>query len=294
MQYLWIFIIIFFILGSMIQFYFTRRLIQPLKLLINSMKSLKKGNAIEPILVKSDGEMDKLIHHFNELIEQMRSNEFRRHKLLSDLSHEFRTPLTNLDGYLKALEKGVIKGDSQLFHSLRQESNRLIYMLKQLDSIDQFEYIQHQNFIIKQEIDIQEVMEQVVRMFSWSMKSKNIRYESDIASQQVHIDPNGIIQVVSNLLENAIRYYEGNRPIKISGKRENNYYMISVGGPGQFISSQEQLFIFERDYRTNTNNVGDGKGLGLAISKEIINQHGGGINLTTDGSYHIFSFTIPI
>lgn len=294
LQYLWIFIILFFILGSLIQYYCTRRLLKPLKQMINSMESLKKGNAVEPIVVTSNGEMGQLILHVNELLEQLRYNDVKRHKLVSDLSHEFRTPLTNLDGYLKALQTGVIKADSQLFRSLQQESNRLIYMLKQFDSIDEYEYIQHQKFIQKQEVDIENVLAQVLRMFNWSMRNKDIRYESYIAPQQVHIEPNGIIQVVSNLLENAIRYYKGTEPIKISGKRENKYYIISIEGPGQYISDQERQLLFERDYRSTTNNEGNGKGLGLAISKEIITQHGGTINLSTDGHSHIFSFTIPV
>lgn len=293
LQYLWILVGVFIVLAIVIQYYFTRKLMKPLTVLIESMKSLKQGHKVQNIQFQSDGEMEELIYHFNELVDQLECNKIQRHKQLSDFSHEFRTPLTNLNGYLKALQSGIITGDKELFHALQQESNRLITMLEQLKAIEEFEYVQHQKFVQKQVIQISEIINQVVHMFSWSMKGKNIDIRTDIDQQLIRIDPNGITQVMSNLIDNAIRYYTGYKPIVITGKKVNESYCISVSGEGQFISKEERESIFERFYRTESTNNTIGKGLGLAISKEILAQHKGKIQLTSDGYHHTFIVTIP-
>jgi len=294
LQYLWIFVGIFIVLAIVSQYYFTRKLMKPLTVLIESMKSLKQGHKVQNIEFHSDGEMEELIYHFNELVNQLECNKIHRHKQLSDFSHEFRTPLTNLNGYLKALQRGVITGNQELFHALQRESNRLIIMLEQLKSIEELEYVQHQKFFQKQEIQITEIINQVVQMFSWTMKGKNIDFTLNIDQQYLRIDPNGITQVISNLIDNAIRYYDGIKPIQIIGKGKNDSYCISISGEGQFISKEEQDYIFNRFYRTESTNKTIGKGLGLAISKEIVEQHDGNIHLNSDGYNHTFIVTLPI
>jgi len=294
LQYLWIFVGIFIVLAIVIQYYFTRKLMKPLTELIESMKSLKQGHKVQNIQFQSDGEMEELIYHFNELVNQLECNKIQRHKQLTDFSHEFRTPLTNLNGYLKALQSGVITGDQELFHALQRESNRLISMLEQLKSIEEFEYVQNQKFVQKQEVQITEIINQVVKMFTWTLKGKNIDFTSDIDEQSIQINPTGMTQVISNLIDNAIRYYDGIYPIQITGKRKDESYCISVSGQGQFISKNEQDFIFERFYRTESTNKTIGKGLGLAISKEIVEQHDGNIRIMSDGYNHTFIVTIPI
>lgn len=293
-QYLWIFVGIFIVLAMVIQYYYTRKLMKPLTILIESMKSLKQGRKVQNIQFQSDGEIEELIYHFNELVNQLECNKIQRHKQLSDFSHEFRTPLTNLNGYLKALHSGVITGDKELFHALQQESNRLIIMLEQLKSMEEFEYVQHQKFFQKQEVQMTEIINQVVQMFSWTMKGKNIEIILDIEQQTVLLDPNGITQVISNLMDNAIRYYDGVKPIRITGKRSDKFYCISICGQGQLISKKDQEFIFERFFRTESTGKTIGKGLGLAISKEIAEQHNGNIRLISDGNNHTFIVTIPI
>lgn len=294
LQYLWIFAGVIIVLAIAIQYYFTRKLMKPLTILIESMKYLKEGRKVQNIQFQTDGEMEELIYHFNELVNQLECNKILRHKQLSDFSHEFRTPLTNLNGYLKALQSGIIPADQELFHALQQESNRLITMLEQLKSMEEFEYIQQQTFFQKQEIQIAEIIDQVVQMFNWNMRRKNIAYTLDIEQQFIQIDSNAMTQVISNLLDNAIRYYEGVKPIHIKGKRKDKFYCISINGQGQFIPEKEREIIFERFYRTKSSNKTMGKGLGLAISREIVEQHKGNIRLISDGFHHTFIVTIPI
>jgi len=132
-------------------------------------------------------------------------------------------------------------------------------------------------------------------LFNWILEQKNIELVMDVESNVVDIDATSISQVMSNLLDNAIRYYEGTDPITIKGEKLSKAYKVSITGPGRSIIKVERKRIFERLYRTESSKsqAKGGTGLGLAISKEIIERHHGEISLHSDGSTHTFWFTLP-
>jgi len=297
LQYLWIFSIPTIIIGSIIHFYLTRKLIRPLKELIESTKHMKKGHYNEVIRVKSDGEMGELVTHFNELIEQLRNNQTQRQKIVSDLSHEFRTPLSNLNGYLNALSNGVIEGNKELFQSLQGESKRLTHMVEQLEQLKELDYVSKQTFMEKEVVDMCLLIAQSVEMFHWRLSEKGIEIEIQAEPGMVNSYNGAIPQVLGNLIDNAIRYYEGNSPIKIEGEISNSEYLVSVSGYGKSISELENDDVFDRFYRVDPSRNRDtgGTGLGLAISKEIIEHHNGEMGLNTiNNNHHTFWFTLPL
>ncbi|WP_102344944.1 sensor histidine kinase [Bacillus sp. Marseille-P3661] len=295
-QYLWIFSILAILIGSVIHFYITRKLIQPLKVLIESAKDMKQGRYPDPIELNSEGEMGLFIRHFNELVLQLKNNQQHRQKLVSDLSHEFRTPLSNLNGYLNALKDGVIVGDSSLYESLYEESKRLTHMIEQLELLKEWDYLTTQTFTAKGEEDIKFIVLQTVEMFRWEMTKKGISVDLQVDSGHMNVNGDGISQVISNLVHNAIRYYEGSDSIRIVGKKADSDYWLGVSGPGQMIPAADRDRIFDRFYRVDPSRTRDtgGTGLGLAISKEIIEHHQGKIGLKSEGNYYTFWFSLPI
>ncbi|WP_241558967.1 HAMP domain-containing sensor histidine kinase [Oceanobacillus halophilus] len=295
-QYLWLLSVPTIFIGSFIHFYITKKMTQPLKDMIDSTKEMKEGQFPKRIEANSAGEIGQLIGHFNDLVQQLKDNEEHRKKLISDLSHEFRTPLTNINGYLKALENGVLEGDKELYRSLYLESKRLTSMLEQLDQLKEWDHISKQSFMQKEKTDIGVLIEQSVDMFQLLMAEKDMKASVQIEPQLVHVYVGGITQVISNLIDNAIRYYEGEGPIRIKGEVLNTEYRLSVSGPGLHIPDNERDKIFERMYRVDPSRSQEtgGRGLGLAISKEIIGHHHGNIGLESNEYYHSFWFTLPI
>ncbi|GGA72001.1 hypothetical protein GCM10008025_14790 [Ornithinibacillus halotolerans] len=296
LQYLWIFSISTIIIGSLTHFYLTKKLIRPLRELIDSTKKMKHGEYPQPITMKPDGEIGELISHFNDLVQQIEANEQHREKLVSDLSHEFRTPLSNLNGYLKALKAGVIEGDEKLYRSLYEESRRLIHLVEQMEQLKEWDYVSNQNFTQKTPSNIEKLVYQVVEMFRRKLKQANIEMVVDVASCQLIVNSAAITQVISNLLDNAIRYYEGNSPIEIRGIVDQSTYKLSITGPGKPISMEERKKIFDRFYRVDHSRSREfgGSGLGLAISKEIIERHQGRLSVTSEGNIHSFWLLLPI
>ena len=294
-QYLWIFSIIGVLVGSMLHFYLTKKLIKPIRQLINSTKQMKKGEYPKPIKVVSQDEVGELVKQYNGLIQQLEINESHRQKLVSDLSHEFRTPLANLNGYLHALESGVIEGEKKLYTSLYKEANRLTQMVEQFEQFKEWDYIKSQSIIEKQSVDIADQIDQCAAMFRWRLIKAEIPIQVDVNTHHITIHIEGVQQVLSNLLDNGIRYYQGDVGITINGKLSAGAYRISITGQGQPIPEPEQDKIFDRFYRIDNSRSRDtgGTGLGLAIAKEIVERHGGKIGVETVGNRNTFWFTLP-
>ncbi|HLQ98674.1 MAG TPA: ATP-binding protein [Candidatus Dormibacteraeota bacterium] len=295
-NYLLIFSFITIVVSSLVHFYLTKKLIHPLKELIESTKSMKQGHYPKPIETTSEDEIGELIGHFNGLAQQLINTQENREKLISDLSHEFRTPLSNLEGYLNALKSGVVEGNPRLYESLLEESKRLTKMIEQLDSLKEWNDLSLHSSIKKEDVDINVLITQAIKMFDWLLIDRGIATDIQIEHATIHAHYEGILQVISNLLDNAIYYYQGTEPITITGVKDQDVYIVSIAGPGQEIPLEHQNSIFERFYRIDPsrNRETGGTGLGLAITKEIIEQHHGKIDLNSEHNYHVFNFSLPI
>lgn len=295
-QYLWVFSISTIVIGSLIHFYLTKKLMRPLRDLIESTKRMKEGHYPTPITMNSKDEIGELTNHFNELVQQLKDNEQHRQKLVSDLSHEFRTPLSNVNGYLLALKNGVVVADTDLYQSLYEESKRLIQLVEQMEQLKEWDYVSKQTFSEKKPVDIKDLINQSVDMFRWTIKKNGIEVQVEVESSMLKVDHGAISQVLNNLIDNAIQYYEGTDPITIKGEKRLSEYCIFIKGPGRPIPYGEQKRIFERFYRVDQSRSRElgGSGLGLAISKEIIEHHKGKIGVESEEDIHVFWFTLPV
>lgn len=295
LQYLLFFSISTILIGSIIHFYLTKRLIQPLKELTLSTKKMKQGVFPKPIKIKSDGEIGEFMNHFNDLIKQLKDSEQYRKKLVSDLSHEFRTPLSNLNGYLRALQNGVIEGDQRLYQSLYNESKRLIDLVEQMEQLKEWDHVSTQKYFEKSRVYMETIVGQSIEMFRWAIDQAGINLHVDVTPSTIMVNSGAITQVISNLLDNAIRYYEGKGPITVKGIDTQSEYKLYITGPGKPISPDEQAHIFERFYRIDPSRSREfgGSGLGLAISKEIVEQHRGKIGIISEENVHTFWFSLP-
>lgn len=296
LQYLWIFSIVIIVAGGSFHFYFTKKLINPLRQLIRATKLVKKGEYPDPINIHSTDEVGVLIEQFNDLIEQLQKNEIHRQKLVSNLSHEFRTPLSNLKGYLDALRTGVIQGDEKLYTSLYDEATRMTLMIDQLEQLKEWDHIHSQVIMNKENIDIAKLVEQSVSMFKWKLTQSKIPFSVDVESKEIFTQVEGVQQIINNLIENAIQYYDGKGKITIKGQLIEKDYWLSVTGPSHSIPDAEIDDVFERFYRLDhsRNRETGGTGLGLAIAKEIVEKLEGKIGIKKIKQQNMFWFTIPI
>lgn len=290
-KYLWLFSIVSFLVSSFLQFYFTKKLVRPIRQLTSATKQMKKGQFPKKIDVQTEDEVGELVHHYNELMQQLKANERERNRYIANLSHEIRTPLANVNGYLHALKNGVIVADESLFASLYAESNRLTNMVKQLDEMKEWDYLAAQKIVQKERIAMKQLIRQSVAMFEWRLAEKGIPLILNVEEETLVIHVAGIQQVLSNLLDNAIDYYDGTDSIVITGESFESHYRVTVTGPGKHIEADEKARLFDRFYRKD-GMENHGSGLGLAIVKDIVENVGGEVGVSVQDGKNSFSFTI--
>lgn len=281
-------------IATIFYYYMVKKLLLPLHRLNNSIKSISEGQYQEPIPITSQDEIGQLTDNFNHFILKFKQVEELRKKMVNDIAHNLRTPLTNINGYLEALSDGVILGDRELYHSLHEEAIHMTNMVEQLHQLNVWESrkistIDTENFLIET------VVQSSIKSFDLEFEKKNIVCEINLQSASIKGNQVGLRQVIDNLIRNAVNYNHGNK-IKIKGEPEGNMYRVAITNVGQSISEEKSEKIFERFYRLESSdncNI-EGSGLGLAIVKEIIELHGGRVGLISKENRHTFWFTVPL
>ena len=201
-------------------------------------------------------------------------------QIASDIAHELRTPLTNLQGYLEAILDGVWEADKERIQECYEE---VIRLNKIVDELQELSLLEDYSFILHKELfDFRELCLSVIRSFEPAAKEKNITIKLITKSEiEVLADYNRLKQVLINLISNAIKYSHENGTIVVSYNVKKGNYIIEIIDNGIGIPKKEIPFIFERFYRTDKSRSKKtgGTGIGLAITKAIIENHNGTISV---------------
>lgn len=283
-----------FLVAGILHYFFMRNLLRPLKRLGSSARQLAEGEYPPALPVVSRDEFGQLTADFNHLSQKLEQMEEMRKRMVGDIAHELRTPLTNVNGYLEALRAGIVTGSPELYQSLHEESLRITRLVEQLHQLNVWEAKKLSRTNLQQ-IEMETVMEECKESFRLVLQNKGMRDIWSVQAAQVWGERDGLKQVMDNLLSNAIRYDTGGW-VRIEGSAVGDYYQVTVTNQGQPISADRAKHVFDRFYRVDSSRSKDtgGTGLGLALVKEIVEQHGGAAGLNVDGDEYSFSFTIPI
>ncbi|MFC1941811.1 sensor histidine kinase [Chloroflexota bacterium] len=277
-------------------FILSRRILAPVKALTLAARRLGKGDFSQRVHSSDKGEVGELALSFNSMADDLEHTEQLRRNMVADVAHELRTPLSNLSGYLEAIRDGVIKPDSDTIHSLNEEAStlsRLVDDLQELNLVDAGKL----NLNFHQE-DISELINQVVTALQHKARIKNINVSTSLPDKltPVSIDSHRIKQVMHNLLDNAVAHTGHGGTINVSAQQQDNVLKISVTDTGEGIPAEQLPNIFERFYRVDksrTRSTG-GSGLGLTITKRLVEAHGGKIEVKSElGKGSTFTFTLP-
>lgn len=282
------------VIATVFYYYLVKRLLLPLHKLTNSIKSISQGQYLEPIAVTSKDEIGQLTEDFNQLVQKFRQVDELRKKMVNDIAHNLRTPLTNIKGYLEALSSGVITGDRELYQSLHEEAIHLTNLVEQLHQLNVWE-TRKMSTLETEKMPIEKVIESSLRSFSLEFENKNIECELNLQSANIRGNRDGLRQVLDNLIKNAVNYNQGNW-IKVKGETEGNMYRVEITNIGRMIPENRKEKIFERFYRLELQDSqqSEGSGLGLSIVKEIIELHKGWVGLSSKKNQHTFWFTVPL
>ena len=280
------FISIYLLMDQILE-YFIYRKIKLIYKLISQTKASKREEAYQKYVLPKKGiddvrdDVEQWAAQKTKEIQDLQSNEAFRKEFLQNLSHEIKTPIFAIQGYLELLGDGAMdEPDTGKKFVQQAQSNvqRLVQLLSDVDAITNLEI--NKDPILKQSFIIQDIINEAINNLSIKRIKKNIQFQFKKGSESpiyVFADKNKIYQVVVNILSNATKYGKIDGQITASiYKMEDEKILIEIGDDGIGIDEEHLPRLFERFYRTDDARAREigGTGLGLAICKHIIEAHG--------------------
>lgn len=241
-------------------------------------------------------EFDELALAFNAMAGRLGSVEQTRRRLLADLAHEMRTPLSTLDAYLEGLEDGVAELDADTAAVLRAQTRRLGRLAEDISAVSRAEERRlelHPAPMVPGQLAAAAVAAAADRY-----SSKGVHLGTDTAADlpTVRVDEERIGQVLSNLLDNALRHTPAGGTVTLSARRSGNNVELAVTDTGDGIPAEHLPHVFERFYRVDAARdlAHGGSGIGLAIAKSLVEAHGGRITASSAGHGRGAAFTLRL
>lgn len=271
---------------------------RPLKKISKASSEYASGNLTYQIDVKTEDEFGHLADSMNYMAKELNEMEEYERKFVANISHDFRSPLTSIRGYVQAMMDGTIPVELQekYFNIVLFETNRLHKLTEELLALNSFGGKRGRLDITT--FDINAVIKNTAASFEGRCTARKISihllFESK--TEKVQADLGKIQQVLYNLLDNAVKFSSDNSAIEVETTVQHEKVFISVKDHGIGIPKDSQKKIWERFYKTDSSRGKDkqGTGLGLAIVKEAIQAHGEHINvISTEGVGTEFIFSLP-
>lgn len=281
-----------------VSLFVSRRIVEPLLTLTSVSKRLAEGFYRERTQIASDDEIAQLSRSVNQLAGALDQTERRRLALLADVTHELRTPLATIGGYMEGLLDGVIKPNTQTFSLILHESNRLQRLIEDLELLSRVEAGQLP--VLARTIELRPVLEDQVAQFEPLFSSNQVRVgvEVEHGLPRIWADPDRVAQVLINILSNAYRYTPTGGRVMVRATLEGNSARIAISDTGVGITAEHLPHIFERFYRVDKSRArqSGGSGIGLAIARHLVYAQGGELWAASPGPGQgtTFYFTLPI
>jgi signal transduction histidine kinase len=289
--------LIAFAVAVILIYFLAKSILKPLKKVTKATKQLAHGNFDVRISINSRDEIGELSDTFNSVAEDLGKYENTRRSFVANVSHELRSPLTSMQGLVQGILDGTIQKDQQenYLTVVLDETKRLNYLINDLLDLSQIESgklaYEFKN------IDINELIRRCLITFESKISAKNIEVEVDIKDEKQYVsaDENRIKQVMTNLIDNAVKFTPQGGTIKIFTKESPASIFVNVNNSGGVIEPEDLPYVFERFYKADKSRTRtqEGTGLGLSIVKKILAGHGQNIwvkSTAQDGT--TFTFTL--
>lgn len=273
--------------------------VRPLHKLRNGAKDFSIAHENPPIIIHSNDEYGDLAQTLNIIGEELSKFDDYQRKFISNISHDFRSPLTNIRGYVQAMADGIIPVEDQekYWNIILYETERLTKLTSNLLDVNNYD---RDNIMLDiREFDIHDTIQKTCESLEGSAGKKQIQidfFPSHPEPLFVLADHDKIVQVLHNLLDNAIKFSDARTHITVRTRIKHERIFVSVKDQGIGIPKTDISQIWDRFYKTDLSRGKDklGTGLGLSICREIINAHKQTIDVvSTVGVGSEFTFTLP-
>ncbi|KXH78312.1 HAMP domain-containing sensor histidine kinase [Sporosarcina sp. HYO08] len=273
-----------------------KKLIEPITKLTVATKKVGEEQYSETIQIKRKDEIGQLAQSFQRMTEKLRENDRMRKEFISDVSHDFQTPLLNIKGYSALLLKEELKEDERKSYAsvIQSETERLSSLTKQLlllTSLDQLT-----SPLVMKTFDLSAQLKETVRKVRWLLEEKELSLSMDMEDVRYTGDPAFLEKVWENLLSNAIKYTQVGGSIDLSLTDQADGVKISFSDNGIGMAEATRMHVFDRFYRADQSRTKEsgGTGLGLSIVQQVISLHQGTIEVHSElGKGTCFTVFLP-
>ncbi len=285
------------ILGTILAFFLARSQIKPLKEMSSAVREFSKGDLTRRVDVNCGGELEELGDSINRMAEELSRLEDSRRSFVANVSHELRSPITCMRGYVQAMQDGVIPAEDmpRYYQIVLDETDRLTSLVNDLLDLSRLESGKFPLTLAP--FDANELVRRVLINFEPRIDEKHIAVDVELAegTLMVMADANRINQVVSNIIDNAVKFMDGeDSRLTVRTRREGKNVRFIISNNGPRIAEADLPYIFERFYKADkAHTSGQGTGLGLSICQRILQQHGSKIEVRSDDSETAFEFALP-
>ncbi len=272
---------------------------RPLRRMARGAKRFAAEEYGQPLDVHPAGNLGTVANVMNDMAGRLNTLEDDQHQFLSNISHDFRSPLTSIKGYAQAMEDGTIPADMQekYLNVIISETERLEGLTENILTLNN--YNEQGTYLDFSTFDLNEKIRQAILTFEGRAREKGLSFSLALTDSPLHVraDSGKIDQVLHNLIDNAVKFSFDGGEICIGTSTRNGKAFTSVKDYGIGIPKESQNKIWERFYKTDLSRGRDkkGTGLGLAIVKEIISAHHENVNVISTegvGSEFVFSLTL--
>jgi len=292
-------LVIIFLLSLILLIFFTEMVYLPLKKIIAATEQYAAGNMHYELSVDSEDEIGYLAASLSYMANEVARSEDNQKKFIANVSHDFRSPLTSIKGYLEAMLDGTIPLElhEKYLGIVLNETERLAKLTNGLLALNNMNI---KGLVLEKNVfDINEVIRSTAASFEGTCRQKDISIDLVLTGEHLPVlaDKSKIEQVLYNLLDNAIKFSHTNSTVKLETNEKHGKVFVSVKDSGIGIPKESLKLIFDRFYKTDLSRGKDkkGTGLGLSITKEIIHAHNEHINvISTEGVGTEFIFSLPV
>lgn len=285
------------LVALMIGIFLARTLTRPLQALTRAAQNIAEGHLEQQVKVNSHDEIGQLARAFNRMSQEVARVNYLRRQMTADIAHDLRTPLTVIAGYIESMRDGVLQPTPQRLSLIYGEIERLLNLVGDLRMLSQADAGELP--LNPQPISPKALLERVVEVFRHHAEQRQITLAVNGSDDlpEIQLDETRMMQVMDNLISNALRYTPAGGSITLSARLSENKVVITVQDTGEGIEPEELPHIFDRFHRADKSRHSESgeTGLGLAIVKALVEAHKGRVWAdSAPGKGTIVSMEFPI
>jgi len=282
-------------LAGLLSVILTRKVLKPLSDMGEVTHRLAAGDYSARITGAPSDEVGELAGAFNQLADSLEHLEGLRRTMVADFAHELRTPLTNIRGYLEALADGVVTPSNETYDLLQEEIMRLVRLVEDLNQLTSADAARA--YLRRENVDLREYVERALALNRHEFDARDIAvdlsFEAGIG--EVRGDPDKLLQIIRNLIQNAWQYTPESGAFRIGASRKTNGVRLEFENTSTGLTPSDTELVFERFHRIEKSRSREtgGAGIGLSIVKQLVEAHGGTVGVDADEKTICFWIELP-